>query len=120
MLTIDSIVLYVEDIQMSQKFYERLLNTVAKELSPTFVSFDLKIGSMLELKQRAQAIPHSKLTGGGTELSIAISNKEKLMEIYDVWSTNGVKFIQSPSELIFGTTFVAVDPDNHRIRVFTQ
>lgn len=42
MLTIDSIVLYVEDIQASKKFYTKLFSCEAKELSPTFASLDLK------------------------------------------------------------------------------
>ncbi|PAR97636.1 glyoxalase, partial [Vibrio cholerae] len=50
MITIDSIVLYVESIQTSQEFYEKILPCKAKVLSPTFVSFKLPDGPLLELK----------------------------------------------------------------------
>ncbi len=120
MLTISSIVLYVEDIKASQNFYQDLFDCKATELSPTFVSFNLGSGSMLTLKQRAQVIPPSDMTGGGTELSLAASDKESLMHLYQTWGTQGVTFLQPPTEFIFGIAFVALDPDNHRIRVFAQ
>ncbi|EOS8314146.1 glyoxalase, partial [Vibrio vulnificus] len=70
MITIDSIVLYVESIQTSQEFYEKILPCKAKVLSPTFVSFKLPDGPLLELKQLAHCNPSSSITGGGTEISI--------------------------------------------------
>jgi predicted enzyme related to lactoylglutathione lyase len=120
MLTIDSIVLYVEDIKTSTEFYTELFSCEAKSLSPTFVSINLVSGPLLELKQRAETLPPSDTTGGGTELSIGASSKESVMEIYDAWAANGVVCLQPPTELIFGTTFVVLDPDKHRIRVFSQ
>lgn len=120
MLTIDSIVLYVEDVKTSTEFYTKLLSCKAKALSPTFVTINLASGPLLELKQRAETLPPSEVTGGGTELSIAASSKESLMKIYATWSANGVVCLQPPNELVFGTTFVVLDPDKHRIRVFSQ
>ena len=120
MLTIDSIVLYVENIKTSTEFYTHLFSCEAKALSPTFVSLNFKSGSLLELKQRAETLPPSDITGGGTELSMAASSKENLMQIHEQWKSLGVTFLQPPTELVFGTTFVALDPDKHRIRVFSQ
>ncbi|MCU8448097.1 hypothetical protein [Vibrio vulnificus] len=59
MITIDSIVLYVESIQTSQEFYEKILPCKVKALSPTFVSFKLPDGPLLELKQLAHCNPSS-------------------------------------------------------------
>jgi len=120
MLTIDSIVLYVEDVKTSTEFYTKLFSCKAKALSPTFVTINLASGPLLELKQRAETLPPYEVTGGGTELSIAASSKESLMKIYATWSANGVVCLQPPNELVFGTTFVVLDPDKHRIRVFSQ
>jgi hypothetical protein len=66
MFALDSIVLYVENISVSKKFYTELLESSAQELSPTFVSFELDSAIKLELKQRAQTQPPSTVTGGGT------------------------------------------------------
>jgi catechol 2,3-dioxygenase-like lactoylglutathione lyase family enzyme len=120
MLTIDSIILYVEDIQISQRFYETVLTCKASERSPSFVSFNLEHSTMLELKQRDNALPYSDIKGGGAELSIAVNNQETLMALYHNWHSQGIPFIQTLTRLIFGITFVIVDPDNHRIRVFVE
>lgn len=119
MLIIDSIVLYVEDIKTSTEFYTKLFSCEAKALSPTFISINLGSGPLLELKQRAETLPPSEITGGGTELSIAVSNKECLMAVYEAWVANGVECLQPPTDLVFGTTFVVLDPDKHRVRIFS-
>ncbi|WP_338090072.1 hypothetical protein [Pectobacterium punjabense] len=37
--------------------------------------------------------------------------------IYQEWKELGVKFALEPINLEFGYTFVAIDPDGHRLRV---
>lgn len=118
MYPIDSVVLYVEDIGTSKSFYTDLLECPAQDLSPTFVSFELDGGPKLELKQRAESIPPATITGGGTELSIRVPDTESLLNLFAQWKLKGVRFLQMPAELVFGLTFVALDPDEHRIRVF--
>ncbi|EJL6392976.1 glyoxalase [Vibrio vulnificus] len=120
MITIDSIVLYVESIQTSQEFYEKILPCKVKALSPTFVSFKLPDGPLLELKQLAHCNPSSSITGGGTEISILIKNRDALHCLFQDWSNKGIQFLLEPIEQIYGITFVAIDPDNHRIRVFAE
>jgi predicted enzyme related to lactoylglutathione lyase len=34
------------------------------------------------------------------------------------WIARGLPIIQQPADLDFGRTFVATDPDGHRLRVF--
>ena len=120
MLTIDSFILYVENIELSKKFYTEIFERDAQILSPTFISFCLSKSCTLELKQLAQVSPITDTTGGGTELSIQVPDTKSLNELFVRWKNIGIKFLQPPTELIFGLTFVAVDPDKHRIRVFTQ
>jgi catechol 2,3-dioxygenase-like lactoylglutathione lyase family enzyme len=119
MLKVDSFVLYVEDIDISRKFYSDIFECEGVVLSPTFVSFPFG-GALIELKQRAQALPPTQTTGGGTELSLSVEDPKTLRIIYELWEAKKVKLIQDLTELVFGITFVAVDPDGHRIRVFTQ
>ncbi|MGF1792334.1 VOC family protein [Photobacterium profundum] len=120
MFKIDSFVLYVEDIETSNKFYTETFECEGLVLSPTFVSFPLGTGVTIELKQLAQVSPSANTTGGGTELSLMVEGSKTLRNLYEQWKKKGVKFLQIPTELVFGLTFVAIDPDGHRIRVFTQ
>ena len=120
MFCINAVVLYVEDINISKSFYENLFACKGLSLSHTFVSFNLQSGSLLELKQRKDSTPKSNTAGGGTELSIKTNSEEKLIDIYQTWQKNDVMILQHPEKLIFGITFVALDPDQHRIRVFCE
>ena len=120
MFKIDSFVLYVENIEISKNFYTDTFECDGEILSPTFISFPLGDGVSIELKQLAQVSPKAHITGGGTELSLMVDNSKILHRIYEQWKNKRVKFVQTPVELIFGITFVAIDPDGHRIRVFTQ
>ncbi|WP_394246951.1 VOC family protein [Vibrio profundi] len=119
-MTFDSIELYVEDIECSRAFYSTLFNCDALVLSPTFMSFNLTSCFTLQLKQREQVIPVANTLGGGTELSLAVESRTELNKVYKEWQAKGVEFLQEPTELVFGMTFVGLDPDNHRIRVFCQ
>lgn len=120
MFKIDSFVLYVKNIEISKNFYTNIFECDGEILSPTFISFPLGGGVSIELKQLAQVSPKAHITGGGTELSLMVDNLKVLHHLYEQWERKGVKFAQVPVELVFGVTFVAIDPDGHRIRVFTQ
>ena len=120
MLSIDSIVLYVEDIVVSKMFYTDLLECSAQQLSPTFISLELGAGSKLELKERASSQPPATITGGGTELSIRVPDETTLNKLFEKWKSKGIRFAQTPTTQVFGQTFVALDPDGHRIRIFAQ
>jgi catechol 2,3-dioxygenase-like lactoylglutathione lyase family enzyme len=120
MYDLDSIVLYVDDVSRSKKFYAELLDCIPKELSPTFVSFELESGLKLELKVGAVSQPPSAVRGGGTEISIKVPNEASLRAVFEAWKAKGIDFAQQPTMLVFGPTFVALDPDAHRIRVFAE
>jgi hypothetical protein len=38
--------------------------------------------------------------------------------VHRSWAARGLSIIQSPVAMDFGYTFVALDPDAHRLRVF--
>jgi hypothetical protein len=40
--------------------------------------------------------------------------------LYAGWSRRGLPVAQQPVEMDFGYTFVALDPDQHRLRVFAS
>ncbi|MCH9691691.1 MAG: VOC family protein [Gammaproteobacteria bacterium] len=118
MFTLNSFVLYVQDIARSKKFYSQILECEIQELSPSFLSIPLG-DSTITLKQFDQVSPPANTTGGGTELSLLTKDADALNQLFKRWKTMGVKIIQEPIEQIFGQTFVAADPDGHRIRLFS-
>ena len=75
MLTINSFVLYVEDIHVSQAFYSKLFDCEVTFLSPTFASMPLANGLKLTLKQSDVLSPASDIIGGGTGLAFAGGNR---------------------------------------------
>ena len=38
--------------------------------------------------------------------------------MHEAWSQRGLRIAQAPVGMDFGHTFVALDPDGHRLRVF--
>ncbi|MGA2762593.1 MAG: VOC family protein [Spirochaetia bacterium] len=114
------VVLFVKDINVSRAFYTELLGVGPKELSPTFLSYELESGIGVELWQLDRVHPASSTTGGGSELCMILPDADSLNRLYDEWKGKGVKFATSPTKAVFGLTFVALDPDGHRLRANSQ
>lgn len=110
------VVLYVKDINVSKAFYTGLLGLSPKELSPTFMSYQLDSGMVLELWQLDKVHPAASVTGGGSELCIVLPDHAAVNRLYEEWKGRGVQFAQPPAKAVFGLTFVASDPDGHRLR----
>ncbi|GLT19098.1 glyoxalase [Vibrio zhanjiangensis] len=117
MLMMDSVVLYVQDVQVSQDFYTQILGCDSKALSATCVEIIFANDTRVLLKQSKSVVPESQVTGGGSELSILVADQITFQALYQSWKTQSVEFAQQPAELPFGMSFVAQDPDEHRIRV---
>lgn len=112
------IILYVDNPVASGQFYQQLLGHHPLESSATFVMFALKSGPMLGLWSKHTVEPMAVAAGGGAELAIALNNRKEFQELYDKWQSQGLPIIQKPTDMDFGHTFVALDPDGHRLRVF--
>lgn len=110
--------LYVSNPQASEAFYARLLGRPPVESSPTFVMFPLNPSTMLGLWIRDEIVPPATVTGGGTELAIQVDGPDAVDEQHAAWRDLGIPVAQPPCELDFGRSFVGLDPDGHRIRVY--
>ena len=117
MKDINFILLYVADPKLSEAFYADILGRPAAESSPTFVMFAMSSGVMLGLWKRDGVAPAANTPGGG-EIAFAVENGEAVDAQCADWRKHGLKIIQSPTDMDFGRTFVALDPDGHRLRVF--
>ena len=111
------ILLYVRSPQASAGFYASLLGRQPVEASPTFALFALESGVMLGLWS-SQTVTPAATPVGGSELAFAVADKAAVDATHADWSGRGLPIAQLPTDLDFGYTFVALDPDGHRLRVF--
>ncbi|WP_454784357.1 VOC family protein [Legionella sp. WA2024007413] len=113
------IIFYVDNPQVSEQFYERLFNSQPIQSSPTFVMFLLKSGMRLGLWSKHTVEPPAAANGGGSELSLQVQNDPLVDELHTLWQKENIQIAQAPTMMDFGYTFVALDPDNHRLRIFS-
>ncbi|WLI05205.1 VOC family protein [Pseudomonas sp. FP597] len=111
--------LYVDSPATSANFYSRLLDKPPVELNPTFALFMLDNGVKLGLWSRHTVQPAAEATGGGGEVGFALADAAAVRTLHDQWVERGAPILQSPTAVDFGYTFVAQDPDGHRLRAFS-
>jgi predicted enzyme related to lactoylglutathione lyase len=112
------VLLYVDDPSASVRFYSELLGHQPVNTSPDFAMFRLASGVMLGLWSKHTAEPKPAANGGGTELGFPEQTIENLRATFKRWSEKGLKIVQPLTQMGFGHTFVALDPDGHRLRAF--
>ncbi|HAT3692123.1 MULTISPECIES: VOC family protein [Serratia] len=110
--------LYVDNPLNSAAFYQRLLGQAPVELSPGFALFVLNNGFKLGMWAKQGVKPAATLTGGGSELGFLCQDPQEVEARYNQWRELGLPIEQTPTEMEFGYTFVARDPDGHRLRVY--
>jgi catechol 2,3-dioxygenase-like lactoylglutathione lyase family enzyme len=112
------ILLYVENPPASAAFYADLLGHPPLEVSPTFAMIPLREGVMLGLWSRATVAPAASALPGGAEVAFVAADAEAVRATFSDWRGRGLAIAQEPTAMDFGVTFVALDPDGHRLRVF--
>ncbi len=108
-------ILYVDNAPASAAFYGALLGREPVESSPAFAMFALGSGARLGLWSRDTVAPGAAQTGVGGELCFAVPDVDA---VHADWVARGLPIIQPPTEMEFGRTFTATDPDGHRLRVY--
>jgi predicted enzyme related to lactoylglutathione lyase len=108
------VILYVDSPAASAAFYADLFGRRPVEASATFAMFALPSGFSLGLWSRHTVEPPAQAAGGGTELAFTVDDVDA---VHADWRGRGLPIAQPPVEMDFGRTFVALDPDGHRLRV---
>ena len=111
------VLLYVASPAASAAFYTDLLGRSPVDSSPTFAMFALASGVMFGLWARHAVEPAATGAGGG-EIAFTVGDENKLHALHADWAARGLPIAQLPTTMDFGRTFVALDPDGHRLRVF--
>jgi catechol 2,3-dioxygenase-like lactoylglutathione lyase family enzyme len=120
MFTPSTLLQYVRDVATSATFYSGILGTAPVEQSPGFALFLLGDGAALGLWQRDDVQPPVSAQAGAAELAMVVANPDEVRQVHDAWRALGVQIAQAPVTLEFGHTFVGVDPDGHRLRVYSR
>src|SRR5262245_54774298 len=118
MLDPNFLILYVADPVLSAKFYTKLLGKEPVEVSPTFALFALDTEVRFGLWSKYTAAPLPRFKGSSGELAFCVANDNEVDGMYREWMTHPLPILQRPTRMDFGYTFVAADPDGHRLRVF--
>ena len=118
MTPLNFVLLYVDHPPASAAFYERLLEKPPVEMSDTFAMFPAGEGLMLGLWSRRMVTPAAAEAPGAAEIAFAVANDAAVHATHARWSAEGVAIAQPPTRLDFGLTFVGLDLDGHRLRVF--
>lgn len=112
------LLLYVANPTASATFYADLLGTTPVEASPTFAMFALDSGMMFGLWAAHTVEPKATGTVGGGELAFAVEGDAEVDARHAAWHAKHIPIAQAPTRMDFGYTFVGLDPDGHRLRVF--
>ena len=117
MLTLNYILLAVADPAASAQFYTNLLGREPVENSPSFVLYVLPNGIKLGLWIAGEIDPAPR-PAGGVEITFSQTSEAEVRATHADWQAKAT-IIQQPQSMDFGFTFVAQDPDGHRLRVFS-
>lgn len=114
----NSLFLYVADASASASFYAGLLGIEPVEVSPTFALFILPSGLALGLWGKDGVQPVPVAGGGGSEIGFKVDSAAEIDGTHADWLAKGAVITFPPTDLDFGRSFVALDPDGHRLRVY--
>ena len=117
MRSLDYILLAVRDPLKSGALYAKILGTEPVEASPGFVMFVTGNGGKIGLWLASEIEPRAK-PAGGIEISFVEPDTAALDATHSTWQALGLTILQPPTDMDFGYTFTAEDPDGHRLRPF--
>ncbi len=112
------VLFYVADPDASTAFYTKLLGREPVERSKNFAGFVMNSGLTLGLWSNKEAQPAPTTASGAAEIGFPAASKEAVQKLHDEWKAAGIPIAQAPTQMDFGFTFVALDPDLYRLRVF--
>jgi catechol 2,3-dioxygenase-like lactoylglutathione lyase family enzyme len=112
------ILLYVREPAASVAFYENLLGRPAVESSTNFAMFAFDNGLKLGLWRDGDVAPKPTAPPGAAEIIFPFDDDKAVDSACADWRERGVRIAQEPTAMDFGYTFVALDPDGHRLRGF--
>lgn len=118
MQSFNFLLLHVRDHAASAALYHDLFGIPVVDQKPDITILPLRDGVMLGLWSRETVEPESSGQAGSSEIAFAVADASAVEAMHADWARRGMAMLQAPTRMSFGTTFVASDPDGHRLRVF--
>jgi lactoylglutathione lyase len=120
---ISFVVLYVQDLERSRAFYEKMLGFPVKQTDPGYVEFSTG-GAPLALltTEAAEALTGKKpqQSAGAPRFALSLGEVPDVDKVYDELKKAGVEFLKAPETQPWGQrTTHLVDPDGNLWEVFT-
>jgi predicted enzyme related to lactoylglutathione lyase len=115
----DWTLLYVADPQKSAELYGKIFGVAPTETAPTFSMLRLPGGMNLGLWLKDDVVPKAN-AAGGAEMSFSEPTREAVSARAESFRQLGLTILQEPTDMDFGYTFTAADPDGHRLRVMAM
>ena len=117
MLNPNLVLFYVKNPLESAVFYEKIFALKPIAAYPTYVAFTFPNGFTFSLWSTQAPDFVSVGLGSRSELAFMVTGENAVVHLRDQWRELGVVIEQDLYQAVFGLTFVALDPDGHRIRV---
>ena len=117
MRNVGFILVYVENVAASEAWASLDQPLDSRKLGIIFAMLPAASGLMLGLWRRDGVKPAASAAGGG-EIAFPVQNREEVDATFAEWRGLGVKIALEPTQMDFGYSFVALDPDGQRLRVF--
>lgn len=111
-------ILYVTNPTRSAIFYRELFGREPVEESHTFAMFVFESGARLALWSSTTVEPAVTCRAGAMELAFPLPDKTSVERDLAEWQARGMTIIQQPTQMEFGYTGMALDPDGHRLRLY--
>ncbi|MGH2343297.1 VOC family protein [Segnochrobactraceae bacterium EtOH-i3] len=112
-----SLIIYVDDIDVSTNFYKTILNAEPVQTFQDFSVFVLTESFTLGIQSKHAIDPKPQAAFGGFEISMSYATNAEVDDLCREWKAKNIAMALEPTMLDFGYTFVATDPDGHRLRV---
>lgn len=117
-MTVSMIVNYVDNASAAAALYAGVLGSKPLHEEPGFALFPLAEKTTLGLWSRASVKPASTARGGQSEICVTVASNDEVDATQKAWEQLGLTIVQQPTELGFGYTFTAEDPDGNRLRCY--
>ena len=117
MLIPNQLLFYVKNPLTSSLFYEKIFSKKPVVSHPTYVAFSFANGLTFSLWSTQAKNFVSGGAGHWMELSFMVNDEQAVQGLRAQWEKLEITIEQDLHEAVFGLTFVALDPDGHRIRV---
>ena len=118
MAHLNFVLLYVADPLRSAEFYSTVFGRKPVQSSAGYSMFVLDGDLKLGLWKRHDVQPSPEGAPGSVELVFSEESDQQVDDRFAEWTGNGLVIAQKPTRMGFGYTFVALDPDGHRLRVY--